>query len=116
MSISYRVVTVGALLVLAGCGSNPHYYPPPDQTTTTYTPPPASSPPPVPAAYQQQPYGQPNPDFLVVGDQAPPGPIVKNVRVGNFCAQVTETWVPSVDPSSGTRIWLKQVSRVPAAC
>jgi hypothetical protein len=115
MSISYRVVTVGALLALAGCGSNPHYYPPPEQTTTTYTPPPPGSPPPAPAAYQQ-PYGQPTPDFLIVGDQAPPGPIVKNVRVGNFCAQVTETWVPSVDPSSGMRIWLKQVSRVPAAC
>jgi predicted small lipoprotein YifL len=108
MSIAYRIAAIGILLVLAGCGSDPHYYPPQEQTTTTYTPPPSS-------AYPQ-PYGQPGENFLVVGDQPPSGPMVRNVQVGSYCAQVTDTWVPSVDPTSGTRIWLKQVSRVAIAC
>lgn len=115
MSLSYRIASVAALLALAGCGSNPHYYPPQDQTTATYTPPPQSAPAYPQPAYGPS-YGERGADFLMVGDQPPPSPVVRNVRVGNICAQVTETWVPSVDPSSGTKIWLKQVSRSPAAC
>ena len=57
-----------------------------------------------------------DPNVLIVGQQAPQAPTVMMVRNGNFCTQVTETWTPSVDPASGTQIWLKQVTRVAASC
>jgi hypothetical protein len=62
-------------------------------------------------------YATADPEVIVVGDQPPGGyPTSSIVHYGNFCAQVSETWVPSVDPASGTKIWLKQVTRVAAAC
>jgi hypothetical protein len=58
-----------------------------------------------------------DPNVLVVGSQPPAGyPMTQIVRTGNFCMQVTDSWTGTVDPASGTQMWLKQTSRVPAPC
>jgi hypothetical protein len=58
-----------------------------------------------------------DPNVLIVGAQPPSGyPMTQLVRTGNFCMQVTDSWSGTVDPATGTQIWLKQTSRVPVAC
>jgi hypothetical protein len=57
-----------------------------------------------------------DPSLLVV-DREPDGyPITTNVRIGNTCTQVRESWHPFKDPTSGRELWLKQVDRAEAPC
>jgi hypothetical protein len=57
-----------------------------------------------------------NTSQLVVGEQPQGYPITTNVRIGDTCTRVTESWVPFKDPASGKQLWLKQIDRVQTPC
>ena len=67
-------------------------------------------------ASTQQTVASPDPSRLVVSEEPAGYPITTNVRIGDVCTVVKESWLPFKDPASGKQLWLKQVERVDGPC